>query len=64
MFGRKKRNKKKVLSKEELQAKFDDVEFEDNDLKALTIAALITFIPALLLIVGIFVFFIWIFYLR
>lgn len=64
MFGRKRKDKKKVLSKEELQKKYEDVEFEKNDLKALTIAALITFIPALLLIVGLFVFLIWIFYLR
>lgn len=64
MFGRKRKDKKKVLTKEEIQQKYDDVEFEKDDLKALTIAALITFIPALLFIVGLFVFFIWIFYLR
>ncbi|CAM3669369.1 hypothetical protein ERUR111494_06135 [Erysipelothrix urinaevulpis] len=58
------RKKKKLLTEEEIAEKFKDVEFEDNDTKAIIIAALTTFLPAMFLIIGIFVFILWLLFLR
>mgnify|MGYP001325778830 CR=1 FL=1 len=59
-----KRKKKKLLTEEEIAEKFRDVEFEDNDTKAIIIAALTTFLPAMFLIIAIFVFILWLLFLR
>ncbi|WP_323610705.1 hypothetical protein LLS04_05610 [Erysipelothrix enhydrae] len=47
-----KRKKRKLLTEEEIQEKFKDVEFEKNDTTAMIIAAIVTLLPALLLVLG------------
>lgn len=48
----------------ELMEKLKDVEFERKDIAALIIAALITIMPVVLLILGIFYLIVWIIFLR
>ncbi len=63
MFGRKKR-KQKLLTEEEIQEKFKDVELEDSDVTAMIIAALITFVPVLLLMLFAIYGILWFIFLR
>lgn len=63
MFGRKKR-KQKLLTEEEIQEKFKDVELEDSDVTAMIIAALITFVPVVLLMLFAVYGIIWLIFLR
>ncbi len=57
--------RKKLLEKEEENLKkMQDLNLEKNDALAMVIAALITFIPVLILVVVIFMFVIWIIFLR
>lgn len=53
-----------MLSEEEIRKKFDNVEFEKNDVAAIVIAALITIVPIVLLLMGLFYGLIWFFFLR
>ncbi len=62
MFKRRKRED--MLTSKEIREKFKDVEFEKNDTLALFLAALLTFIPAILLVVGIYFLVIWLIFLR
>lgn len=59
-----KKSKRKLLSEEEIEAKFKGVEFEKNDTTAMIIAALITFLPPFLLMMGIIYGVIWLLFLR
>lgn len=59
-----KRRKRHVLTDEEIDEKFKDVEFEKNDVRAMVIAALITFIPVVLLVGALIYGLIWILFLR
>lgn len=52
-----------VKSDEEIRNKFKDVEFEKHDGLAMFIAALITFVPAILVILGILYLIIWLLFL-
>ncbi|QIK70490.1 hypothetical protein G7062_09325 [Erysipelothrix sp. HDW6C] len=58
MFGRKR--KKKLLTEDEITEKFKDVEFEKNDALAISLAALITFLPVVLLISAVLIAIVWI----
>ncbi len=49
---------------EELKNKFKDTEFEKSDGFAMFIAAMITFVPAILLILGGIYFLLWMLFLR
>ena len=46
-------------AEEEFEERMEGVELEKNDKPAMIIAAFIVFIPALLLVIGVFVFAIW-----
>ncbi|QNN60115.1 hypothetical protein H9L01_06995 [Erysipelothrix inopinata] len=56
--------KKKLLTEEEIDAKFKDVELEKNDTKAMIIAALITFLPVMVMLMVIFYGAIWLIFMR
>lgn len=58
-----KKIKHKVLTEEEIEAKFKDVEFEDNDSLALFLAAIKVFLPGILIMLAIFVGVIWLIFL-
>jgi hypothetical protein len=49
---------------EEIKAKLKETEFEKGDLMALTIAALITIIPVMLLVLSIMIGVIWFIFIR
>lgn len=49
---------------EELQKKFKDTEFEKSDGFAMFVAAMITFVPVILVILGIIYFILWLIFLR
>ena len=49
---------------DELRAKFKDEEFEKSDGFAMFMAAFLTFIPPVLLILGIIYFILWLIFLR
>lgn len=59
-----KRRKKLLENEEENLKKLEDLEFEKGDVSALIIAALITLLPVVLLVLGIFTFIIWLIFLR
>ncbi|MGL5541112.1 MAG: hypothetical protein ACRDBX_05715 [Erysipelotrichaceae bacterium] len=65
MFDNLKRLRQRYKAKDEaLSHKFDDVEFEKDDPLALFIAAFITFVPVIVLILGAFFFILWFFFAR
>lgn len=51
-------------AEEEFEEQMEDVVLEKRDCPAMIIAALVVFIPALLLVIGAFLFVIWLFFLR
>lgn len=60
-----KRHKK--YTKEELaeyDAKLREMKFEKGDLPAMILAGILTFIPMMLVVLGVMVFIIWLFFLR
>lgn len=63
MFNRrlKKYTKEEI---EEYERKLKDTQFEKGDISAMIIAAMITFIPMMLVVLGVMVFVIWLFFLR
>lgn len=63
---RKRRNfrNQELLSEKEITDKFKDVNLEKNDTNAMIIAALITFLPVLILVLGGLYFILWLFFLR
>ncbi|AGN23678.1 hypothetical protein PT250_01795 [Erysipelothrix rhusiopathiae] len=58
-----KRKKRKLLTEEEIQEKFKDVEFEKNDTTAMIIAAIVTLLPALLLVLGLIYGLLWLIFI-
>lgn len=57
----------KKYTKEEIagyEEKLKHTQFEKGDITAMIIAAMITFIPMMLVVLGIMVFVIWLFFLR
>ncbi|MEG0328750.1 MAG: hypothetical protein RR565_08590 [Erysipelothrix sp.] len=56
--------KKKLLTEEEIDEKFKDVELEKNDTKAMIIAALITFLPVMIMLMVIFYGALWLIFMR
>lgn len=56
--------KKKLLTEEEIDEKFKDVELDKNDTKAMIIAALITFLPVMVMLMVIFYGAIWLIFMR
>lgn len=66
MFFKKKLDR--VLNVEEAEKRFEEQmegqELERKDKIAMVLAALIVFVPALLLVIGAFLFVIWLFFLR
>ncbi|MDE8340350.1 hypothetical protein PT226_08025 [Erysipelothrix rhusiopathiae] len=58
-----KRKKRKLLTEEEIQKKFKDVEFEKNDTTAMIIAAIVTLLPALLLVLGLIYGLLWLIFI-
>lgn len=52
-----------VKSDEEIRNKFKGVEFEKHDRLAMFIAALITFVPVILVVLGIIYFIIWVLFI-
>lgn len=52
------------LSEEEIKNKLEETPLEKNDMMALILAAMRTFIPALLLMLGAFYLIIWFIFLR
>lgn len=63
MFNRrlKKYTKEEI---EDYERKLRDTQFEKGDIAAMIIAAMITFIPMMLVVLGVMVFVIWLFFLR
>lgn len=59
-----KRRKKLLENEEENLKKLEELELEKGDVSALIIAALITLLPVVLLVLGIFTFIIWLIFLR
>ena len=59
---------KKILNLDKIEQEFEenmeDVELEKNDRKAMIIAAIIVFVPAMLFIIAAFCFVIWFFFGR
>lgn len=53
MFSHFREAKEKLKNRDDLKDKFKDVEFEKNDKYALVIAALVTFLPPIIIIVAI-----------
>lgn len=51
-------------SEEKFRKEIETVELEKLDMPAMIIAAFSVFLPAILLILGVFVFIIWLFFLR
>ncbi len=51
-------------AEEDFEERMEDVELEKRDRPAMIIAAFIVFVPALLLVIGFFVFVIWLFFGR
>lgn len=51
-------------AEEEFEERMEGVELDKKDRPAMILAALIVFIPALLLVMGVFLFVIWFFFLR
>lgn len=51
-------------AEKELEERPDDIELEKKDGPAMLIAALIVFVPAFLLVIGFFLFVIWLFFGR
>lgn len=63
MFDNVKNYKKKQKDRdEELKHKFDNVEFEKNDKFALFIAAFITFVPVVAIVLGAFFLLLYLFF--
>ena len=54
----------KKKTKEELDEHYDNIELEKGDFPAMVIAALITFLPVLLIILVVFYGLLWIFFIR
>lgn len=48
----------------ERQMEEEGIEFEKNDRKAMILAALIVFVPAVLFVIGFFLLIIWFFFMR
>ncbi|MBS3971458.1 MAG: hypothetical protein KGZ84_00420 [Erysipelotrichia bacterium] len=63
MFKREK-HQESEFDYEEIKAKLKETEFEKGDLMALTIAALITIIPVMLLVLSIMIGVIWFIFIR
>lgn len=51
-------------AEEDFEERMEDVELEKKDRPAMIIAAFIVFVPALLLVIGVFIFVIWLFFGR
>lgn len=51
-------------AEEEFEERMEGVELDKKDRPAMIIAALIVFVPALLFVIGSFLFIIWLFFLR
>lgn len=64
MFFKKRRKQESEFDIEEIKAKLKETDFEKGDLLALTIAALVTVIPVMLLILSIMIGVIWIIFIR
>ncbi|WP_039736752.1 hypothetical protein [Erysipelothrix tonsillarum] len=58
-----KRKKRKLLTEEEIEEKFKGVEFEKNDTTAMIIAALVTLLPALILVLGLIYGLLWLIFI-
>lgn len=54
----------KPTSAEDAKKRFNGVELEKNDLPAMIIAAFVTFLPALLVVIGVLVLVVYGFFLR
>jgi len=54
----------KKKTKEELDEHYDNIELEKGDFPAMVIAALITFLPVLLIILAVFYGLLWLFFIR
>ena len=66
MFFQKKINKIIDVQKaeERFEEEFEDTEFHGKDILSMILAGFLVFFPALLLVMGIFLFLIWFFFLR
>ncbi len=62
MFKHRKKYTKEELA--EYDAKLKEMHFEKGDLPAMIIAGILTFIPMMLVVLGVMVFIIWLFFLR
>ncbi|AMC93151.1 hypothetical protein AOC36_03930 [Erysipelothrix larvae] len=54
------KKRKDMYDEEEIEKKLNDMEFEKGDMFAMFIAAMITFLPAVLLLLGLFSLILWI----
>ncbi|MBS3991020.1 MAG: hypothetical protein KGZ51_03040 [Erysipelothrix sp.] len=64
MFFRRPKPQESEFDYEEIKAKLKETDFEKGDLMALTIAALVTIIPAMLLVLSIMIGVIWFIFIR
>lgn len=62
MLSRRKKYTKVELA--EYDAKLKNIEFEKGDVPAMIIAGLLMFLPMMMVVIGVMVFIIWIFFLR
>jgi hypothetical protein len=64
LFFNRPKPKESEFDYEEIKAKLKETDFEKGDLMALTIAALVTIIPAMLLVLSIMIGVIWFIFIR
>jgi hypothetical protein len=64
LFFRRPKPQESEFDYEEIKAKLKETDFEKGDLMALTIAALVTIIPAMLLVLSIMIGVIWFIFIR
>jgi hypothetical protein len=64
LFFRRPKPKESEFDYEEIKAKLKETDFEKGDLMALTIAALVTIIPVMLLVLSIMIGVIWFIFIR
>jgi hypothetical protein len=64
LIFKREKNQESEFDYEEIKAKLKETEFEKGDLMALTIAALITIIPVMLLVLSIMIGVIWFIFIR
>lgn len=64
MFFKKRSKQASEFDIDEIKAKLKETDFEKGDLTALIIAALVTVIPVMLLIVGIMMGVVWLIFIR